>query len=76
MPIGRARSTMRMQPLISNVLGESVMTRVMPANAPSAMAALTAGSVASSNLSSMEVVGDLEGAALRGLRIRSVLLIY
>ncbi len=76
MPIIRARLAIRMQPSIPNVLGESVMTRVMPANAPSAMAALTAGSVASSNLSSMEVVGDLEGAALRGLRIRSVLLVY
>ncbi len=76
MPIGRARSTMRMQPLISNVLGESVMMRVMPENAPSAMAALTVGSVASLNVSSMGVLRDLKGAALCGLRMRSVLLIY
>ncbi len=76
MPIIRARPAIRTQPLIPNALGESVMMRVMPANALSAMAALTAGLVASLNLSSMGVVGALKGAALHGFRIRSVLLIY
>jgi hypothetical protein len=51
------------------------MMHVMLANAPIAMAALTAGSVASSNLSSMGVKDYWKGAAL-GQRIRSVLLIY
>jgi hypothetical protein len=74
-PIIRARPTIRMQPPIPNALGESMMTRVIPASAPGAMAALTVGSVACSNLSSMVVVGDLKGVALRGLRIRSALLI-
>jgi hypothetical protein len=45
---------------------------VIPAKAPIAMTALTAGSVASLNLSSM---GDAHGYD-GGLRIRSVLLIY
>ncbi len=62
--------------MIPMALGESVMMCVMPANAPSAMAALTTSSVASLNLSSMGGVGDLKGAALHGMRIRSALLIY
>ncbi len=49
------------------------MMQVMPANAPIAMTALMAGSVASSNLIYME--GALGGGG-GGLKIRSVLLIY
>ncbi len=51
MPIIKARPVMRTEPLIPNTLGELVMTVVMPAKVPIAMTALTAGSVASSNLS-------------------------
>ena len=71
MPITSGRQVIRTQPLIPNTLGEFVMMRVMLANAPIAMTALMAGSVASSNLISM-------GGAQRGgdLKIRSVLLIY
>jgi len=71
-PITKARPVIRTQPLIPNTLGELVMMQVMPANAPSAMAVMGAGSVAGLNLSSM-------GGALGGggdLKIRSVLLIY
>jgi hypothetical protein len=49
------------------------MMQVMPANAPIAMTALTADSVAISNLISM--VGA-QGDGGGGLKIRSVLLIY
>jgi hypothetical protein len=52
-PMIKARTPMMMQPLIPNVLGEFVMMVVIPAKAPSAMAVLHAGSVASLNLSSM-----------------------
>ena len=75
MPIIKARPAMRTQPLIPNALGELVMTVVMPAKAPIAMTALTAGSVASLNLSSMGEARD-DGSGGGGLRIRSVLLIY
>jgi hypothetical protein len=71
--ITRARPVIRTQPLIPNTLGELVMMQVMPANAPIAMTALMAGSVASSNLIYME--GALGGGG-GGLKIRSVLLIY
>jgi hypothetical protein len=47
---------MMTQPPTPNVLGDSVMIFVMPAKAPSAIAVLQAGSVASSNLSSMGVL--------------------
>jgi hypothetical protein len=74
-PIIKARLVLRTQPLISNMLGELVMMVVMPVKAPIAMTALTAGSVVSSNLSSMgEAHGNGGGGG--GLRIRSVLLIY
>ena len=72
MPIIKARLVMKTQPLIPNTLGELVMMQVMPENAPSAMTALRAGSVASLNLISMG--GALGGDG--GLKIRSVLLIY
>ncbi len=55
MPMIRARPVMTIQPPIPNMLGELEMMRVMLANAPIAMAALTAGSVASLNLTSMGV---------------------
>jgi hypothetical protein len=64
---------MRTQPLKQNTLGELAMMQVMPANAPIAMTALTAGSVASLNLISM---GGALGGGGSGLKIRSVLLIY
>jgi hypothetical protein len=63
-PMIRARPQMRMQPPISNTLVELEMLCVMLANAPIAMAALTAGSVASSNLSSMGVKDYWNEAAL------------
>jgi hypothetical protein len=71
----KARPAIRTQPLIPNTLGELVMKQVMPVKAPiTSMTALTAGSVASLNLSSMgEARGD---GGVGGLRIRSVLLIY
>ncbi len=72
MPITRARPVIRTQPLMPNTLGELLMMQVMPANAPSAMTVLTAGSVVSLNLISMG--GALGGDG--GLKIRSVLLIY
>ncbi len=72
MPIVRAKPAMRTHPLIPNALGELVMMVVMPAKAPIAMTALTAGSAASSNVSSM---GEARGGGA-GLRIRSVLPIY
>jgi hypothetical protein len=72
-PITRARPVIRTQPLIPNTLGELVMMQVMPANAPIAMTALTAGSVAS--LNSISMAGALGGGG-GGLKIRSVLLIY
>ncbi len=75
MPIIKARLAMRTQPLIPNTLGELVMTVEMPAKALILMTALTAGSVVSSNLSSIrEAHGNGGGGG--GLRIRSVLLIY
>ncbi len=49
----KARPAMRKKPPIPNALNEMEMMGVMPANFPSAMAALTAGSVVSLNLSSM-----------------------
>ena len=52
----KARTPMMTQPPTPNVLGDSVMIFVMPAKAPSAIAVLQAGSVASSNLSSMGVL--------------------
>jgi hypothetical protein len=73
-PIIRARPVIRAQPLIPNTLGELLMMQVMPANAPIALTALTAGSVVSSNLSSMG--GAHGGGGGGGLKIRSVLLIY
>ena len=74
MPMIKARTPISMQPPIPNALGESEMMRVILANAPRAIAVLQAGSVASSNLSSMgETRGD---GGVGGLRIRSVLLIY
>jgi hypothetical protein len=69
--ITRARPEIRTQPLIPNTLGELVMMRVMLANAPIAMTALIAGSIASLNLISM---GGAQGGG--DLKIRSVLLIY
>jgi hypothetical protein len=71
-PITKARPVIRTQPLISNTLGELVMMQVMPANSLIVMTALTAGSVASSNLISM---GGALGGGGGGLKIRSVLLI-
>jgi hypothetical protein len=58
----KVRPAMRTQPPIPNVLGKLEMMCVMPANAPSAMAALTVGSVGSSNLSSMGVKDYQKGA--------------
>jgi hypothetical protein len=49
----RARPVIRTQQLIPNTLKELVMMQVMPANVQIAMTALTAGSVASLNLSSL-----------------------
>ena len=71
MLITRTRPVIRTQPLIPNTLGELVMMQVMLANAPIAMTALMAGSVASLNLISM---GGAQGGG--DLKIRSVLLIY
>jgi hypothetical protein len=71
--ITRARPVIRTQPLIPNTLRELVMMLVMLANAPIAMTALMAGSVASSNLISM---GGAQGGGGGDLKIRSVLLIY
>jgi hypothetical protein len=71
--ITRARPVIRRQPLIPNILGELVMIRVMLANAPIAMTALMAGSVASSNLIS---IGGAQGGGGGDLNIRSILLIY
>jgi hypothetical protein len=68
--ITRARPVIRTQPLIPNTLGELVMMQVMPANAPIAMTAFTAGSIASSTLIS---VGGAQGGG--DLKIRSILLI-
>jgi hypothetical protein len=59
-PMIRARPAIRTQPLSPNVLGELVMMLVMPVNAPSAMIALTAASVARSNLSSMDEAQDFD----------------
>ena len=72
MLITRARPVIRTQPLIPNMLGELVMMQVMPANAPIAMTALMAGSVASSNLIS---IGGAQGGGGGDLKIRSILLI-
>ena len=55
MPIVMVRTPMRTHPAISKKLGELEMILVIPANAPSVMAILQAGSVASSNLSSIDV---------------------
>jgi hypothetical protein len=63
-PMIEVRPVMRTQPPIPNTLGELEMMRVMLANAPIAMAALSAGSVASSNLSSMGGKDYWKGAAL------------
>jgi hypothetical protein len=57
-------AVMRTQPPIPNTLGELEMMRVMLANAPIAMAALTVGSVASLNLSYMGVNDYWKGVAL------------
>jgi hypothetical protein len=46
-PMIKARKPISAQPLIPNALGESEMLRVIPANAPRAIAVLPAGSVAS-----------------------------
>ncbi len=73
MLITRARPVIRTQPLIPNMLGELVMMRVMPANAPIAMKTLTVDSVAILNLISM---GGAKGGGGGDLKIRSVLLIY
>ncbi len=73
MLITRARPVIRTQPLIPKMLGELVMMQVMPANAPIAMTALTAGSVTRSNLISM---GGAQGGGGGDFKIRSVLLIY
>ena len=53
-PMMMASTPMRTHPLMPKTLGESTMILVMPVKAPSAIAVLQAGSVASSNLSSME----------------------
>ncbi len=53
MPMIRARPVMRAQALMPKMFGEYVMVVVIPANAPIAMSALTAGSVASLNFISM-----------------------
>jgi hypothetical protein len=71
--ITRTRPVIRTQPLIPNTLGELVMMQVLPANAPIAMTAFTAGSVASLTLISM---GGAQGGGGVDLKIRSVLLIY
>ncbi len=63
MPMIRARPVMRTQPPIPNTMGQLEMMRVMLAN-PTAMVALTAGSVVSSNLSFMGVKGYWKGATL------------
>jgi hypothetical protein len=63
----------RIQPLIPNMLGELVTMQVMLVNAPIAMTALIAGSVASLKLISM---GGALGGGGGSLKIRSVLLIY
>ena len=55
-----ARTPMRTHPLMPKTLGEATIILVMPANAPSAIAVLQAGSVASSNLSSMEMEREEE----------------
>ncbi len=73
MLITRARPVIRTQSHIPNTLGELVMMQVMLANAPIAMRALTAGSVASLTLISM---GGAQGGGCCDLKIRSVLLIY
>jgi hypothetical protein len=73
-PITRARPVIRTQLLIPNTLGELAMMQMMPANAPSAMAVMGAGSVAGLNLSSMG--GALGDGGVGGLKIRSILLIY
>jgi hypothetical protein len=54
-PMIWVRLAMRTQPPMPNTLGELEMMHVMLGNAPIAMAALIAGSVTSSNLSSMGV---------------------
>jgi hypothetical protein len=69
-PITSARAVIMTQQLIPNTLGELVMMQVMPANAPIAMTALTAGSVASLNLISM---GGALGGGGGSLKIKSVL---
>ena len=60
----KARPVMRTQPPITNTLGELEMMHVMLLNAPIAMVALTVGSVASLNLSSMGLNNYWKGAAL------------
>ncbi len=59
----KARTPISMLPPIPNGLGESEMMRVIPTNAPRAIAVLQASSVASSNLISMGVVVSWKGAA-------------
>jgi hypothetical protein len=59
----KARTPISTQPPILNVLGKSEMMRVIPVNAPRAIAVLQAGSVASLNLISMGVVVSWKGAA-------------
>ncbi len=64
MPMIKARAVMRMQSPIPNTLGELEMMGVMLANAPIAMAALTVGTVASLNLSSIGVKDYWKGVPL------------
>jgi hypothetical protein len=64
-PMIKARTPRSTQPTISNVLGTLEMMRVIPANAPRAIAVLQEGSEACMNLSSMEVVVSWKGAAQR-----------
>ena len=59
-PMMMARTPMRTHPLMPKTLGEATIILVMPASAPSAIAVLQAGSVASSNLSSMEMEREEE----------------
>ncbi len=72
MLITRAKPVIRTQPQIPNMLRELVMMQMMPANAPMAMTAFTAGSVANS----IKISTGGAQADGGGLKIRSVLLIY
>ncbi len=59
-PRTSARMVMRTAPLSPNTLGELVRRQVIPAHPPTAMQALTAGSVASLNLRSIGVTSSLK----------------